>query len=59
MLSSLGATSQFSTLNFQSSMLDFLWGVQDSLGGAKTRDFSRGPHSPLTTQLHEDIPCPV
>lgn len=36
-----------------------LWGVQDSLGGAKTRDSSRRPHSPLTTQLHEDIPCPV
>jgi len=52
MLSTLGATSQ-------SSMLDFLRGVQDSLGGAKTRDSSRRPHSPLTAQMHEDIPCLV
>lgn len=50
---------QFSTLNSQSSMLDFLWGVQDSLGGAKARDFSRRPHSPLIAQLHEDTSCLV
>ncbi len=43
----------------QSSMLDFLWGVQDSLGGAKARDFSRRPHSPLIAQLHEDRSCLV
>lgn len=59
MLNAPGAPQKFSTLNSKSSMLDFLWGVQDSLGGAKTRDSSRRPHSPLTTQLHEDIPCPV
>ena len=36
-----------------------LWGVQDSLGGAKARDFSRRPHSPLIAQLHEDMSCLV
>ena len=36
-----------------------LWGVQDSLGGAKARDFSRQPHSPLMPQSHEDSSCLV
>jgi len=50
MLSTLGATSQ-------SSMLDFLWGVQDRLGGAKARDFSRLPHSPLASRTREGMEC--
>ncbi len=52
-------TPQFSTLNSQSSMLDFLWGVQDSLGGAKSRDYSRRLHSPLPSLPHEDVTCLV
>lgn len=40
-------------------MPNFLWGVQDSLGGAKARDFSRCPYSPLVSQLHEDATCLV
>ena len=59
MLNAPGALQKFSTLNSKSSMLDFLWGVQDSLGGAKARDFSRRPHSPLIAQLHEDTSCLV
>lgn len=50
---------KFGMPNSKSSMLDFLWGVQDSLGGAKARDFSRHSHSPLVLQLHEDAPCLV
>lgn len=48
---------QVSTLNSQSSMLDFLWGVQDSLGGAKSRDSSRRSHSPLAAQIREGMSC--
>jgi hypothetical protein len=59
MLSVPGASQKSSTLNSKSSMLDFVWGVQDSLGGAKTRDSSRRTHSPPTAQMHEDIPCLV
>lgn len=40
-------------------MPNFLWGVQDSLGGAKARDFSRRSHSPLVSQLHEEAACLV
>lgn len=36
-----------------------LWGVQDSLGGAKARDFSRPPHSPPISQLHGGASCPA
>ena len=36
-----------------------LWGVQDSLGGAKARDSSPRPLSPLIAQLHEDTSCLV
>lgn len=50
MLSSPGATSQ-------SSMLDFLWGVQDSHGGAKARDSSQWPHSPLAARTREGMSC--
>ena len=59
MLNAPGAPKKFSTLSSKSSMLDFLWGVQDSLGGAKARDFSRQPHSPLMPQSHEDSSCLV
>ena len=59
MLNAPGAPQKFSTLNSKSSMLDFLWGVQDSLGGAKTRDSSRRPHSPLMSQSHEGTSCLV
>jgi|GEM_PF-2749194 len=55
----LSMPRKFGMPNSKSSMLDFLWGVQDSLGGAKARDFSRRPHSPLLSQLHEDAPCLV
>ena len=59
MLNAPGAPQKFSTLNSKSSMLDFLWGVQDSLGGAKARDFSRMPHSPHVQHLHGGMPCRV
>lgn len=59
MLSTFHTSQQPRELAQESSMLDSLWGVQDSLGGAKTRDSSRLPHSPLTAQMHEDIPCLV
>ncbi len=59
MLNAPGAPQKFSTLNSKSSMLDFLWGVQDSLGGAKARDFSRMPHSPPVQQLHGGTSCPA
>ncbi len=59
MLNAPGAPQKFSTLNSKSSMLDFLWGVQDSLGGAKARDSARHPHSPLMSQPHEDTSCLV
>ena len=36
-----------------------LWGVQDSLGGAKAREFSRMPHSPQVQHLHGGMSCPV
>lgn len=36
-----------------------LWGVQDSLGGAKARDFSRMPHTPPVQQLHGGTSCPA
>lgn len=36
-----------------------LWGVQDSLGGAKARDFSRMSHSPHVQHLHGGMPCRV
>lgn len=45
---------QFSTLNFQSSMLDFLWGAQDRDRVHDPRDFSRRPHSPLIALLRKD-----
>lgn len=50
---------QFSTLNSQSSMLDFLWGVQDRESCAIPRDFSRQPHSPHAPRLHEGQTCLV
>ena len=59
MLNAPGAPKKFSTLSSKSSMLDFLWGVQDSLGGAKARDSSPRPHSPLIAQLYEDTSCLV
>ena len=59
MLNAPGAPQKFSTLNSKSSMLDFLWGVQDSLGGAKARDSSRRPHSPPISQSREGTPCLV
>ena len=59
MLNAPGAPKKFSTLSSKSSMLDFLWGVQDSLGGAKARDFSRPPHSPPISQLHGGASCPA
>lgn len=52
MLSSPGATSQ-------SSMLDFLWGVQDRDRIHDPRDFSRRPHSPLITLVSEGTSCPA
>lgn len=36
-----------------------LWGVQDSLGGAKARDSSRLPHSPPIQHLHGGTSCPA
>lgn len=50
---------QFSTLNFQSSMLDFLWGVQDRESCAIPRDSFRHPHSPHAPRLHEGQTCLV
>ncbi len=57
MLNAPGAPQKFSTLNSKSSMLDFLWGVQDSLGGAKTRDSFPRLHSPLAEQAHGGMSC--
>lgn len=51
--------TRFSTLNSKSSMLDFLWGVQDRESCAIPRDSSRAPHSPHAPRLHEGQTCLV
>lgn len=57
MLSRFHTSQQSSVLARESSMLDSLWGVQDRLGGAKTRDSSRLPHSPLASTTREGMAC--
>ncbi|GHD68878.1 hypothetical protein GCM10007164_11120 [Luteimonas padinae] len=57
MLSTFHTSQQSSELAQESSMLDSLWGVQDSLGGAKTRDSSRRFHSPLAEQTRGGMSC--
>lgn len=59
MLNAPGAPQKFSTLNSKSSMLDFLWGVQDRESCAIPRDSSRHPHSPHAPRLHESQTCLV
>ena len=59
MLSTFHTSQRSSELAQESSMLDSLWGVQDSLGGAKARDSSRRPHSPPISQSREGTPCLV
>lgn len=51
--------TQFSVLNSKSSMLDFLWGVQDRESCAIPRDSSRQPHSPHAPRPHEGQSCLV
>lgn len=50
-------TSQSSKPAQESSMLDSLRGVQDSLGGAKARDSSRRLYSPLAAKPGEGMSC--
>lgn len=57
MLSRFHTSQQSSELAQESSMLDSLWGVQDSLGGAKARDSSRRLHSPLAAKPGEGMSC--
>lgn len=57
MLSRFHTSQQSSVLAQESSMLDSLWGVQDSLGGAKYRDSSRLPHSPLAALIRGGMSC--
>lgn len=53
----LSMPRKFGMPNSKSSMLDFLWGVQDSLGGAKSRDSSRLSHSPLAAKIRGGMSC--
>lgn len=57
MLSRSHTSQRSSELAQESSMLDSLWGVQDSLGGAKSRDSSRLSHSPLAAQIRGGMSC--
>lgn len=59
MLNAPRAPQKFSTLNSKSSMLDFLWGVQDRESCAISRDSSRHPHSQHALRLHEGRTCLV
>jgi|GEM_PF-3472597 len=57
MLSTFHTSQRSSELAQESSMLDSLWGVQDSLGGAKSRDSSRLSHSPLAAKIRGGMSC--
>lgn len=59
MLNAPRAPQKFSTLNSKSSMLDFLWGVQDRGAHAFPRDSTLHAHSPHALPLHEDQECLV
>jgi hypothetical protein len=54
MLTRLAVSTKFQNAKASKACLR---GVQDSLGGAKTREFSRPHHSPSISSSQGGLPC--